>query len=169
MSLFSTYVLLLIIIPAAAAFIGMGLVGYKVFFINIVGIDLGIKFAIIVASAIITTYFVGALAINALAPTFKAQSNINEAAKLSGYTLTAACVAGIFFILPSLYVLGMLGALYGVYIMYMGIGKTMKVPEDQKVAYMLVSCLIMIVVYWAAGEILSRILMDMGAGNVRLR
>lgn len=165
--LFTGYVLILLIIPVAASFLGLGLVGYRMFLFHVVGFDLGLKFAIIVAASIIATYFAGAFMIDAMATSFKSEKNINHAAKLSAYATTAICVAGIFFLIPSLYILGMLGALYGVYIIYTGIEKTMKVPADQVVPYMLVAGLVMAVVYCLSMEILSHLIIKVGVGSLR--
>jgi hypothetical protein len=160
--LFTSYVLPLLIIPTVAAFVGMSFIGYTILMFVIKGVELGIRYAIIVAASTIVTYFVSAIIINALAPTFKGQKNQDQAAKLSAYSMTAVCVAGIFFIIPSLYALALIGSMYSFYIMYTGMARTMKVPEDQVIGYVVISALAMVLVYFISLELFSEILIRSG-------
>jgi len=66
----------------------------------------------------------------------------------------------LFAILPFLAgILAIAGAIYSVYLWYLGLGPIKKTPEDKKVVYLLVTFLALIVVYALIGMILTRLLM----------
>jgi hypothetical protein len=109
----------------------------------------------ILVSAIVS-YFISTYVIDALAPSFGSEKNINKSAQLVAYASTAAWVAGIFHILPSLGILGILG-LYSVYLFYVGLPIMKKTPEDKKIVYMIVSALVIIVVGFVIQMILMKI------------
>jgi hypothetical protein len=88
-----------------------------------------------------------AFIIDALAPTFGGQKSSQQAFKVAAYSYTAAWVAGIFQIIPILgSLLAFLGALYSIYLLYLGLPRLMKSPEDKSVAYTLVVVVCAIVV-----------------------
>lgn len=101
--------------------------------------------------------FIVALIIDALAPSFGAVKNRTQAFKVAAYSSTAAWVGGIFLLLPPLSILAVLAALYGVYLLYLGLPKLMKAPDDKAIAYTGVSILAAIVVYWIAAVIVGSI------------
>ena len=73
------------------------------------------------------------------------------------YATTASAVAGIFYILPALSFLIIVG-LYSIYLFYIGLPKLKKTPEDQVVVYMIVSAVAIIVVSIVVGMILERVM-----------
>jgi len=143
---FTTYLFILALIPTIAAFIGWGIIGHKVFLVRVVGIGLGVRYAIIQFVTIIVGAYATALVINELAPKFGAQKNFNKAFQLTAYCYTAVCIAGILSILPSLSLLASLGGLYSLYLLYLGLKPMMNVAEDKVSSYFIVSLLCMIVV-----------------------
>ena len=69
--------------------------------------------------------------INALAPQFGATQDMSQAIKLSAYSATAGWVAGIFYLIPSLWILAAIGGLYSLYLFYVRIPILMKAPPDK--------------------------------------
>ncbi|MCK7489475.1 MAG: YIP1 family protein [Anaerotruncus sp.] len=61
-----------------------------------------------------------ALIINELAPSFASAKNMTSALKLAVYSMTPGWVAGILYIIPGLWALGVLASLYGLFILYLG-------------------------------------------------
>ena len=53
--------------------------------------------------------------------------------------------------------LGSLFALYGLYLLYVGIPHMMKTPKDKVAVYFIVSLIIIVVVYWVIAAILTGI------------
>ncbi|HRG25586.1 MAG TPA: Yip1 family protein [Chitinophagaceae bacterium] len=153
------YVLPLAGAAAAAAFIGYGFVGVSYFGITVRGIDWGIYQAISVLAGALIAVFVSALIIDALAPSFGSEKNFGKSVQLVAYTWTPAWVGGLFSILPAIAIIGSLAALYGFYLLYVGLPVLKKTPEDKKVMYYVVSLLTIFFVFIIIGVIMSRLLM----------
>ena len=149
------YVAILAAIPAVSIFIGWALVGHSVFgrrsFIGT------LFYAALFYILSLVSVFVYSKVIDALAPSFNATKNDLNAFKLTVYAWTPAFVAGIFHIVPGLQVLAMLGALYGIYILYLGLPILMESSEEKTVPYtvvgILVALLTMVLIWFIAGAI----------------
>ncbi|HEY1589679.1 MAG TPA: Yip1 family protein, partial [Rhodanobacter sp.] len=102
--------------------------------------------------------YVVALIINALAPTFGGQKNTVQALKTVAYAWTAYWVAGMAVIVPWLgWLIAIFGAIYSIYLLYLGLPHTMKCPADKAAGYTAVSVVIAIVLGWIVGIILGSI------------
>lgn len=168
-SLYTGYIMILALIPAVAGLIG------TTFMVSFMGGRIGMGFVI---GAAIMQYvlslvmvFVVAFIADLLAPSFDGQKNLNQALKLTAYAMTAAWVAGVFTIIPMLgWLLSLLGALYALYLFYLGAPLLMKVPAAKTVGYTVVVVLAAIVVGFIIGMINAGML-GMGAvgmmGGVR--
>jgi len=154
----TSYLLILALIPTIAAFIGWGFIGFKVAFIHVASIEFGIRYAAIQFITIIGGAYLTAVVLNELAPKFGGQKNFNKAFQLVAYCYTAICVAGILHILPSLGTIASLVGLYSLYLLYIGIKPMMTVPEDKVSTYFWISLLVMVVVFFVIGLILTPIL-----------
>lgn len=145
------YVAILAAIPAVAQFIGLALVGHSVFgrrsFIGT------LFYAALFYILSLVSVFVYSKVIDALAPSFNATKNDLNAFKLTVYSWTPAFVAGIFYIVPGLQVLAMLGGLYGIYILYLGLPVLMESPEEKTVAYTIVSLIVGLILMVVIGSI----------------
>ncbi len=104
--------------------------------------------------------FILALVIEYLAPTFGGAKNRIQAFKVSAYSGTAGWLAGVFALVPALGFLRILG-LYGLYLLFRGLPKLMKVPEDKALGYTVVVVIAAIVVMVVLG-ILTAPFMRMG-------
>ena len=153
-SLFVPYLLILAAIPAVGSFVGLSLVGMGGF---------GFNFRVPVASGLammITTYILslvmtfgmGWLA-SALAPTFGGKSDLVQGLKLAVFGGTPMMLAGVFNILPALSIVGLLVALYSLYVMYLGLPVLMKNPKEKTIVYMVVLIIASII----AGVVLSMV------------
>jgi hypothetical protein len=80
-----------------------------------------------------------------------------QAIKLAAYSMTAELVAGIFYLIPSLSMLAIVGALYSLYLFYVGLPTLMKSPADKTPAYAVVVIVACIVLYFIIGMITSRV------------
>ncbi|HSN41099.1 MAG TPA: Yip1 family protein [Burkholderiales bacterium] len=161
-TLYTSYILILALIPAVAGFLSMA------FIAGLLGGRMGMGF---VLGAMVMQYalslvmvFVAAFIADALAPSFDGQKNLNQALKLVAYAMTASWVAGIFIILPFVgWLLFLLGALYALYLFYLGAPVLMKVPEQKVMGYTAMVVVIAIVVWWVAGVIIAGML---GMGTI---
>ena len=148
------YVLPLAAIGPIARFLGFSVFGFGGIFRMSVG--WGISQAIISFCLAVLGVFVLAWVINALAPNFGATQSMPQAIKLSAYSMTAAWVAGIFYILPALSMLALIGALYSLYLFYVGLPILMKSPPDKTPTYAIVVIVSCIVLFWIIGWITGR-------------
>jgi Yip1-like protein len=158
--LFTGYVVILTAVPAVASIIGLGLIGHRVPFVGWVRIGLGtalMRGIVFYLFSIITAY-VGGYVINLLAPSFGSKQGMENAMKLTVYSLTPMWVAGALNIIPALGILVFLGSLYGVYILYLGLNAgLMETPQDKVVGYMVVICVVAFVIMFVLSIILGAI------------
>ena len=156
--LYTGYIIPLAAIPAIAGFIGMSVVGFG----SVMGMSIkapmgtGLEGAIARFVGTLVGTYVLALIIDALAPTFGAQKSTIQALKVAAYSSTAAWVAGIFLILPSLGMLSILG-IYSLYLFFLGLPLLMKVPEDKAMPYTIAVIVAAIVVYACVGLLVSQL------------
>jgi len=167
------YVLPLAGAAAIAALIGYGFVGTSYFGIRVASANWGIYHAISVLVGAIAAVFISALVIDALAPSFGSEKNMGRSIQLVSYSYTPGWVGGLLAILPAIALIGALAGLYGLYLLYVGMPKLKKTPADKHAGYFGVSLLVMIVVYFILGLIMSRILMpamglSYGGGSINL-
>ena len=136
-SVVTSYVMPLAAIGAIAGFIGGSLVGMSLPFLGTyrVPITTGLAGAVFTFVIAIVGVFLLAFIINALAPTFGAQKDANKAFKVAVYSYTPAWIAGALQILPALAVVGLIAALYGLYLLYLGLPALMKCPPDKAAGY----------------------------------
>jgi hypothetical protein len=163
----TTYVLPLVAIGAVAAFIGWGFIGKSYYGFKVASTGLGIRYALIALVAGVAGTFAMAYVVDALAPTFKSEKNFGRSFQLAAYSFTAGWVGGIFNIMPSLAIVGSLVGLYGLYLLYLGLPKLKKTPQDQVTGYFVASLITMIVASVVIAMILAAILVPK-VGPVRL-
>jgi len=159
-SLFTSYAMIVAAIPAIAQFIGNGLIGRSVLSFGWYRRPIGsalLQAILFYIFSLVTVYVLGII-INALAPTFSSKQNQNNAMKIAVFSMTAAWVAGIFYIIPFLGVLAILGAFYGFYILYLGFDASlMDTPKEKILGYFVVSLVVALVLYFLISVILGAI------------
>lgn len=154
-SLLTSYVLPLALIPAVVSILN-GLLWTRMWGMKYVIITACIAFISAILSYILTTYVV-----DLLAPNFQSKKDLGSSAQLVAYSATANWVASILGLIPLVFIgwLGILaGAVYSIYLMYLGIGPVKKTPEDQRVIYIVIVILVLIVtsvvITWILGAML---------------
>ena len=108
--------------------------------------------------------FVIGFIIDALAPSFDGQKNPVQAMKLAVYAYTAAWVGGIFNLLPILGILALVAALYGFYLLWLGLPKLMKSPQEKTAGYFVVTIIAAILVYMVIGAVIGAVTATMVVG-----
>lgn len=157
-SLFTGYAMILAAIGPIASILGYLLVGLPIAY--------GLTFALIAYVIALAGVFLNGIIINALAPTFGGTQNQVQAMKVAVYSGTPVWLVGILNILPQLApiiaLVGLLALGYGIYILYLGLPRLMRVSEDKAVGYVVVVIAAWIVI-WA---ILSFVIIGMVMGMV---
>jgi hypothetical protein len=144
-----TYVLPLAALAAVAGFISHAVIGTMVpmigtFRMPIVWAVVMLLYQLIMS---VVSVFVVGLIIDALAPSFGGQKNFNQAIKVAAYCYTAGWVGAVFGIIPFLgWLIALVFALYGIYLLYLGLPRLMKNPDDKSVVYTAVVIVVAILV-----------------------
>ena len=148
------YVLPLAAVAAVASFIGAvfigGLFGMRMGFVA------GLTVLVMQLVMAVVSVFVLAFITDALAPSFGGQKSMAQAIKVAAYSYTPVWVAGVLGILPLLgWLAALLGGLYAIYLMYLGLPRLMKSPEDKAIGYTVVVVLAAIILWIVIGAIMA--------------
>lgn len=144
--LYKGYILVLAAIPAVFGFIGMARLGFGV----------GLTSLLVSYAMGLVMVYVMSLIVDALAPTFGGQKNNIQALKVVAYAGTASWVAGVAQIVPFLGILiSLAGAVYSIYLLYLGLPHTMKCPREKAAGYTAVVVIIVIVVGAVIGMVVG--------------
>ncbi|HQW84547.1 MAG TPA: Yip1 family protein [Ferruginibacter sp.] len=124
---------------------------------------LGLKYFIILAViAFISTvlaYYITVIVVDMLAPSFASEKDLGKSAQLVAYSATPSYIGALLSFIPVLgWLLPLAAWVYGIYLMYLGIGPLKKTPEDKKVVYMVVAYLVMIALYFILAAVLGAIM-----------
>ncbi len=137
--------------PLAAIGPVASLIQQQVFPMNVFGISFrpplvgSIVTAVLMWLLVIGMVYVWSLIIDALAPSFGGTKNPISALKVAAFSATAGWICGIFGLLPFLGILAIIGAIYNIYLLWVGAPLLMKVPQDKAVGFVIVSILVGIV------------------------
>ena len=155
--IFTGWVMILAAIPVVCSFIGMLVFGLGSAF----GITIRPPVSFLIVNAV-TTYvfiisgiFLYGLLIDALAPTFQGTQNRVQAMKVAAFSATPAFLAGVLGLIPQLFILTFVAALYGVYLQFLGLPKLMKSPEDKAIPYVVSVIVAGIVIGVIAGVLIG--------------
>ncbi|WP_300618252.1 Yip1 family protein [Dokdonella sp.] len=158
--LYKNYILILAAIPAIAGFITSSLIGYSIMNVTIrVPIGMGLTSMVVGYALSLAITYVLALIIDALAPNFGGEKNPVQALKTAAYSYTASWVAGAALILPWIgFLIVLVGAVYGIYLLYLGLPETMKAPKDKVVGYLVVTIVAAILLGWVVSLVVAGII-----------
>ncbi|HEX7403511.1 MAG TPA: Yip1 family protein, partial [Usitatibacter sp.] len=166
-----SYVLPLAAVAAIAGFIGMTVIGMSMPFAGTyrVGLVGGLVAAIFQVVMAVVMVFVLGFIIDALAPNFGATKSMPQAIKVAAYAYTPVWVVSVLKIIPMLGVVVLLAAIYAVYLLYLGLPRLMKGPEDKAAGYtavvVVVSLVLAIVIGYIGGMLMmGGVGMGMGMG-----
>jgi len=134
--LFANYVVYLAAIPPLAGFIGSSIIGVSgpagTYRVPLFAGLLGAVFAYVLSFAIV---YAMAIIIDQLAPRFGGQKDFVSALKVTVYAFTPYWVLGICQMIAGLRFVGYVGALFGIYLLWLGLPRLMKASADQLVPY----------------------------------
>jgi hypothetical protein len=156
----NTYIAVLAGIAALCSLIGFSAIGAGVpevgtvrvpVFSGLLGAVFGYLFAFVAV-------YVLAAIIYVLAPRFDATKSFSAALALAVYSTTPVWLTGVFFLLPGLRFLTVLG-FYGFYLLWSGLPALMKAPEERSLSYaavILVAALVVrMLIGWAEAALFS--------------
>jgi hypothetical protein len=158
--LYLTYLLPLAGIAALATLIGTMVWGYNAGPVTVrYGFGDALSVAVMGLVMSMVVVYVLAWIIAALAPTFKGEKNFLKAFTVAAFSMTASLVGSFFAILPALaWLIGLIGGLYSLYLLYKGLPVLMKTPADKALGYTVVVVIAAIVCNVVVGAILASVL-----------
>jgi hypothetical protein len=122
------------------------------------GLIIGAPMSFMIVSAVVTyvislaMVFINSLIIDGFAPTFGGTKNNVQATKVAVYIGTPGWLVGILSIVPQLLpltmLLGFVALIYGIYLLYLGLPRLMRVTQDKAVGYIVVVVAAWIIIYW---------------------
>lgn len=152
------YAIFLAAIPAIAGFIGWVAIGRSYgFFTYRMPIANALIWAVMIYVMNLVSPFVLSFIMDALAPSFGAAKDMNRSLKIAIFSSTAAWVAGIFNIIPSLAMIASLGGLYGLYLLYLGIKSLKEPPADKVMGYTIVTLIAAVILFFVIGFIVAAV------------
>lgn len=154
-ALYRNYIVLLAAIPCISMAIGSSVIGIPVPFYGHLRVPFGTAFANAIVQYVLSLagVYVSGVVIAKLAPRFQSEPDTVQAVKLVAYGSTSVWLAGVLYLYPALAPIGIVGALYSLYLVYLGVVPLMKTPSDKAIVYLVVSAIVIIVVYAVANFI----------------
>ena len=135
--LYTGYVMILAAIGPVASLIGMSVFGVDIPFMGRIRTPLlqGVTTAVLSYGLSLVMLYVLSRIINWLAPRFGGLRDPVQALKVAAYACTAAWVGGIFSLIPTLSIFGLLAGFYSLYLLYTGLPVLMKSSPDRSIGY----------------------------------
>ena len=163
--MFTKYAIWLAAIPAVAFFIGWVAIG-KSYGFGTIRMPVGnalVGMILTYVFSLVSIYLV-AFILDSLAPSFGAQKDMVQSMKVVVFANTASWVGGIFNLIPSLAILGMLIGIYGLYLLYLGMKVIKEPPQDKLMGYFIVTLIVTVVVTFLIGFIVGAIVFGSARG-----
>jgi hypothetical protein len=161
-SLYRGYIMPVSAIPVVAGLIGMSVLGRMMpSGMGHMGGFAALGMAIVQYVLGLIGVYVVALVIAKLAPRFGGREDMVQALKVAAYSATASWVAGAVLIIPFLGVFALAGALYGLYLLYLGLPVVMGAAQDQALLYTVIIVAVVIVLYLVVGMLLGGVMGSM--------
>ena len=157
--LYTRYILIVSALGPIGMFIKYSLIGSTTF-LGTYRMDVGTGLSMAVATYVLglVVIFLWSLIINALAPTFGGQKDSVQALKTAAYAATGAWVGGFGQIVPWFgWLISLAGAIYSVYLLYLGLPHTMKSPAEKSAGYTAVTIIVAVVLSWILWGIVGSI------------
>ncbi|MDP1632042.1 MAG: Yip1 family protein [Caulobacter sp.] len=163
--LFTGYVAILAALPAIAGILAAGFLAPMMGRFAAFGPVGAIVSAVIGYGLTLVGVYVFAIVVDALAPSFGGVANRVQALKGVAYGGTASWIGGGLSFVPVLgWLIAFAGGLYSLYLLFLGLPKMMKVPEDKALGFVLVSLVVVVVIQVVIAWIVGMTIMLAGFG-----
>jgi hypothetical protein len=151
--IYSQYVAIMALIPFVSQFLERAVIGINLGYERVhFPIANTFGFALVGYILSLVGVYIGALIIDALAPSFGSKKDLNGSLKIAAFSPTAVWTVTIVTWIPGLWFIGLFG-LYSLYLLYLGIKSIKEPAEDKLLGYFIVVILAMICIYAAISAI----------------
>jgi len=141
---FLSYVLILAAIGPISKFIGYAIIGrafgYRLSFLGAIT-NLILSYVIEIAGVIISAFIM-----NQLASTLNYKNDFKEHLKLICYSLTPYWILSVFYLIPPLSLISLIGALYSIYLLFLGAPIIIEVPKEKIFIYLIILIIILSII-----------------------
>lgn len=158
--LYTRYILIVSALGPIAMFLKSSLIGTTTL-VGTFRMDVGTGLTMAVMTYVfgLVGIFLWSLIINVLAPTFGGQKDSVQSLKTAAYAATGAWVGGLGQLIPWFgWLIGFAGAVYSVYLLYLGLPHTMKSPAEKSAGYTAVTIVVAIVLSWIIWSIIGGVI-----------
>jgi hypothetical protein len=157
--LYTRYILIVSALGPIAIFLKSTLIGTSTFLGTFrMDVGAGLSMAVMMYVLGLVGIFLWSLIINALAPTFGGQKDSVQSLKTAAYAATGAWVGGLGQLIPWIgWLIALAGAVYSVYLLYLGLPHTMKAPAEKATGYTAVTIIVAIILSWILWAIVGNI------------
>ena len=144
--LYTGYVMILAAIPAVCGFIGYSIVGAGPWgAAHRMAIGAGVAYLVVGYLLTLGWVYILALIIEAFAPKFEGKRDFEQALKVAAFFPTPWWLAGVFSVIPALWIIGFFLGLYSLYLLFLGLPKLMRVPESKAIPFLVVMFMALII------------------------
>ncbi len=158
--LFTSYAMILALLPVIGSVVFLGLLGMGAGALP--GMTMGIG---LVGGMAVVGYVIGlallwimSFIINAITPSFNGKQDMTQATKLMIHAATPTWLAGLLGGIPIVgALLGLAAIAYVVYLIYLGVGPILQIPQDKVAGMTVVTVLIYIVLWFVLTIVISGI------------
>jgi hypothetical protein len=160
--LYKNYIVILAALGPVAMFLSLSVLGVGTFLGSFrIGMGAGLSYLVVSYALGLLSVWIFSLIVNALAPTFGGQKDSIQALKTVAYAMTASWIGAVGTLLPGIgWLISLAGAVYSVYLLYLGLPVTMKSPPEKAVGYTVVCIIVGIIISWIvmgiAGAVIGR-------------
>jgi len=164
--MYTKYAIILATIPAIAGFIGWVAIGKSFGFATLrIPVGRALVWAVLQYVMSLAAAYVLALIVDALAPSFGAQKDMNRSLKVVIFSYTASWVGGIFYLIPALSIIAAIAGFYTLYLLYTGLKSLKEVADDKITGYFVVTLIASVVVFLLIGFLVATIAFGSGAAS----
>jgi hypothetical protein len=166
-SLYLGYACLLAAIGPIARFVGGQIFGYHTLFgVGHPALINGIASLLVGYLLNLGGVYALAMAIDLMAPSFGGARSRIQALKVAVYAWTASWLFAIFQLVPQVSGLSIIG-IYSLYLLYLGIPKLMKAPQDKALVYSVMAIVVALAV-WIVITLAARVLIGPGPATTSI-
>lgn len=152
-------------IPTLATIIGLSVIGIQGSRVPLLPVAVSTVVFYLLA---VTGIVLFAAAISFLAPRFGGQASFRQALKVSAYSITAATLAGVAVAIPALGIFAVMGAVYSLYLLFLGAPKVMHASAASSVNFSIVTTMTAVVFALVAGLAAMAVMLAAGVPPERL-
>jgi hypothetical protein len=165
--MYTKYAMILAAIPAVCSFIGWVVVGRSVLtFSWKMPVGTGLILAVFTYIAALAGTYILAFVVDALAPNFGSDKDMNKSLKVTVFAYTASWVGGVFYLIPNLSILAIIAGIYSLVLLFSGLKSLKHPPKEKETGYFVAVIVSAIIIFALIGFVLGAIAASSGPSRL---